>query len=357
MPHFHMATLGFQGFPTDSLWFPPVSSSGSESGEKLLAVGGGSARLAQNMLSTGCSMAKKSRPDLAAELDALSKAGFAFDLFQWGDGAAGQGWFRFVAQAPGASAEALEACEAALGAARAPLLSAHASGALAAFGRGDSDEVPNRFLASSIKASAKITDVFERADARLADADLILLRSADGTRQLTACLASCAPHASPHGLFSSMAKIAQAGIEARRALPPGSADAFFDAFDGALGASASIPMAETRAVPLPPGLFFQAPGNLRAMEIATLPSAGFDEACNALLPALARRFGPLAAAPRAICGPGPAADWRPSCAELASLGGLFAKLGPAPEPPTPAAGQVAGPIAPERPSGRGRMRG
>lgn len=330
MPNRTTLTIGFSGFESDSVWFPPVPS-GADADP--LADAGRATQLAASMLAVGCRMARKACPELASELAALEGAQFSLDFFEYEQASAAKlgslGWYRVCAIAPGASTRAVQACEDALGKSGAPLLAARAGARLAAFARAQTDELPHEFAASARDASAQATERFESIDLRLAGADLLRLRSADGSCDFVACMASCCPAQDPLADFKTFAKLAMASMEARAATGTSKgADAFFHVLEGALGAREDAPMARRRSLFMPQGLFFHAPSSISVVEIGGLPSDAFDEFCKTLLPALAQKFGTLAATFKGLGIPGSADLWRPEAAELAALSGLFSKLPP-----------------------------
>lgn len=344
MPASATFTMGFSGFASDSLWFPPLSSQAGDIGDELFRDASLTKERAAGMLAVGCEQAAQTHPELAEPLRALSRAALELDFFDYEPNMETLGWFRLVANAPGATPEALSACEEALAKSRAPLLSAKVEGAILAFGSGLSDEAPPSFVCAAQAASAKVSTAFESTPLQLADADIIRFRSADGSRQIVVCAASCARPSDSLADIKTYAKLAQAGIEARRTTPSTpELCAFFDAMDKALGASPDSPPLGRHGVRLPPGLFFHAPASVRMVDISGLPSEGFDQGVKASLPALAKRFGALAAGAKGFDGAIEAQA--PTVGQLAALSGLFAKL-PMLEPKTSSATAGASPAAP-----------
>lgn len=323
-------TCGFAGFESDSLWFPPFEGVGRKVDEPMLE----NMRLAREtvrcMLEVGCSQAALARPDLAQELSALSKPEFDISFFDFPAVAPAIGWFRLVASVPGATPEALAACEKALSESRAPLLAAKAEGALALFGRGESDEPPASLVGSAVGATGSVAEAYGAIPKDLGSAEVARLTSAAGA---TVSFAYAAPEGASNGLadFKSFAKLAQAAIEARaeceKAGIPGS-ELFFKKLTGSLGASADGALAKRVSVGLPKGIFFHAPSKLVAMDFPGLPAEGFEPCARAFANALAKRFGPVAASGSAFAGIEDFEGLALSATQLAKLGGLFSKLAP-----------------------------
>lgn len=332
-------TLGFAGAGYDSVWFTPLRApADAKIDEGLFSQAKHAREMAQALLSCGCSMATRSRPDLAESLAALAATPLSLDFFDYPDASTGLGWFRLSAQpAKGATPEALAACEQALAAAHAPLLCAKADGALLAFANGSTDELPAPFRAAAHEASGRIAQLFEQsgAGAVLSHTDITILASADGSKKLAVCAPAASSPSDPLADFKTFAKLAQSGIEARRsAAGAQGSQAFFDALDKALGAHPDSPALLRRLVPMAPGAFFPMPASARAVEIGGLPGEAFEEMSKLFMQSMSKRFGALAASPRAE------ALFRHQGAPLtvseqASLAGLFSKLPPLP-PPQPA---------------------
>lgn len=293
LPH-AVATVGFQGFEAGSLWFPALPSSVDEIGDELFIAAKRSRDLAQAMLQVGCHLASKTRPDLAEPLARLSEARFDMDFFDFQAPAPALGWFRIAAIAPGATAEALEACEGALAKSRAPLLAAQCSGALADFGSGKTDEPTAAFLASALEATRQSTRALAAADPIVASVDVLRLETKDGSG-LSCAMASCASDADPLGAIKTMAKIAQACVDARsEAQSKNESDAFFARIESAL-LGQDGPIASRERVDLPVPSFYPIASGLHATRIDGLPTEGFDAHAQLFLKHLSKRFGVMSA--------------------------------------------------------------
>jgi hypothetical protein len=335
-------TCAFNGFASNSLWFTPfVSKAESLSPDFFAAALEARARTVA-LLAAGCELAKARHPELSAPLSALGAATPDLDFFELPERPGMLGWFRMTLSAPGATIEALRACESALAATGAPVrvAEADASTRLGAFASAVHDDAPSSFVASLREATGQLSQSFASQELALAPAEALVLQSADGSKRLLATMPS-AEHAK-EGLaeLATFAKFAQACIEAKQAasaIPH--AEAFFAPMIQALGGGKGA-MAQRQPVGLPEGVFFPAPAALHATVIEGLPTESFEACAKLFLQCLAKRFGAIAASSKGLEGlPArrleenqPAAL---SIVQLAQMAPLFERLPVARVAPTP----------------------
>lgn len=339
-------TLGFAGH--DSVWFTPMlAHPDSKIDDELFSQARRARDMAQALLSCGCAMAARARPELSESLAALAQSPLSLDFFDYSDTACGLGWFRLQATPqPGSTPAALEACETALAESHAPVLCSKAPGPLFNFINGASDEVPLAFRQEAQAATARVAGHFnEFGGAVLSHADIVVLASADGSKRLAVCVPSASAPGDSLSDLKTFVKLAQAGMEARRAADGATeSPAFFDAMDKALGAQPDSPAPRRSLLSVAPGAFFAMPASTRVVMIEGLPSPGFEDMSKLFMQSVAKRFGPLVAreSPAALFPHQGAPLGHP---EQASLASLFSRLPPlqsrAPATPTPPAPPTA----------------
>lgn len=341
-------TCGFFGFPNKSIWFTPFGGSELEINEQLFADAREAMTRAQGLLAVGCSMASKRAPQLADELAALASAEPSIQFHDTPGNPTALGWFRISFNAPGATAEALEACEDALGRAGAPVLVADCSVPLAfsllAFAQGVEAPLPTAFIQQASNSTNAVARQFFNQQLDLGSAEIIRLESADGSKRLIASMASTGSSRDPLQSLSTYAKFAQASIQAQQSHQQSpERDAFYGALSSALGAGDGE-LAPREAPAISKATFFPAPSELFVTTIGNLPSEGFEQFARSFLQGLAQRFGAIAANTKGLYGD--MAERTLSAPELAELMPIFAKLSPkASQAPAPAASPQA-PSAP-----------
>ena len=323
-PH-SIFTLSFRQFKNTSLWFPPFMSDRFPIGEDLFAEAKKAKQRASAILEAGCLMASKEKPELKAELEALSQATFELDFFDFEQPAIATGWFRLVASAEGASAEALDACEKALERAHTPLMSAQMEGRLCAFGWGQTDVVPSEFTGAALNATLRVSQAFDNACfPELRGADLIEMISEDENR-IVACVPAPEGVADTKSEFKAYAQIAQACVDAKGAITPSKeTENFFLELQKSLLGQSGGDLPQWKKITTEEGTFFAMPSQVRAISLTGLPSRMFEECVKAFLGALSKRAGTLAASKSAPKSP--FTEGKLSVMELCEMQALFAKL-------------------------------
>lgn len=339
-------TCGFSGFTNNSIWFTPFGGGSEDVNEQLFTDAREAMMCAQGLLSVGCSMAKKRSPALAAELQALAAAVPRIEFHDTPGSLIALGWFRITFDAPGATKEALAACENALAQSRAPVLMAECPEGqpLLSFAQGLDVKPPSEFIEQAIHSTNMVARQFFAQQLDLGSAEIIRLESADGSKRLIASMSSTSTSRDPLQALNTYAKFAQSCIQAQHAHPQSAErDAFYGRLAQSLGAGDGE-LASREPIQLPIASFFPAPSNLFVTTVGNLPTEGFDQFARSFLQGLSQRFGAIAASTKGLHGE--MAERSLTIEEIAELQPVFAKLSPkAPEAPKPSA-QPQGPSTP-----------